>query len=74
MRVSIPTNGAAIRQHRQRAGWNCAPFARSLGINANYLSKLERGTRHASPAMLRRIADALHVTVADLILEATPDR
>jgi transcriptional regulator with XRE-family HTH domain len=71
-RPSIPTNGEAIRRIRQLAGWNLTPFAAHVGVNANYLSKLELGRGNASPAMLKKIADALGVKVRDLVkVEAT---
>jgi transcriptional regulator with XRE-family HTH domain len=71
-RVSVPTNGDAIRRHRILAGWNSTPFARHAGITVSYLSKLEHGHCQASPAMLKRIADALGVTPGELIADETP--
>ncbi len=66
-RVSIPTDGAAIRHHRQMAGWNSTPFAEKVGINVSYLSRLENGKRQASPAVLSRIAKALKVPMSTLV-------
>ena len=66
-KVSIPTDGAAIKHHRQMAGWNSTPFATKVGITVGYLSRLEGGTRQASPAMLKRIADELGVPMATLM-------
>lgn len=66
-KVSIATDGAAIRRHRQLAGWNSTPFANHIGITVGYLSRLEGGHRHASAAMLKRIADALNVPIVDLV-------
>lgn len=71
-RVSIPTNGLAIRRHRQLAGWNSTPFATHVGITVGYLSKLENGHCQASPGMLKRIADALGVKVRDLAATSPP--
>ncbi len=65
-RSSIPTNGAAIRYHRQLAGWNLIPFAKHVGLSPGYLSKVERGT-DAPPATVKKIADALGLTVRDLV-------
>ena len=67
MKVSIPTDGKAIRRLRQLGGHNSTPFAKEVGITVGYLSRLERGDRQASPAVLGRIARKLHVTVADLM-------
>ncbi len=69
--LSMPTNGAAIRHHRQMAGWNLRPFARHAGISHSYLSRLERDETDASPAMLKRIADALGLKVKDLVPDAS---
>lgn len=70
--LSMPTNGAAIRQHRQLAGWNLRPFARHAGVSHGYLSRLERDDTDASPAMLKRIADALGLSVRDLVAVDPP--
>lgn len=66
-RVSIPTDGAAIKHHRQMAGWNSTPFAKKVGITVGYLSRLESGDRNASPAVLQRIAKALKVPMTALV-------
>lgn len=68
--LSMPTHGVAIRHHRQLAGWNLRPFAQHVGISHSYLSKLERDEADASPAMLKRIADALGLKVKDLVPDA----
>ncbi len=62
----MPTNGDAIRRHRELAGFSQTTFARHLNISLGHLSKLECGHKSASPPMLKRIADALDVTVRDL--------
>ncbi len=72
-RPSIPTNGDAIRLYRQLAGWNLTPFAKHIGMDVGYLSKLELGKNQAIPAMLKKIADGLGVKVRDLVkVESLP--
>lgn len=66
------TDGAAIRLARELAGFNRTEFAAHVGMNANYLAKLETGHAQASPAMLKRIATALEVKVRDLVKVRTP--
>jgi transcriptional regulator with XRE-family HTH domain len=64
---SIPTNGPEIRKRRRLAGWNPTPFATQVGISPGYLSRLETGKRKASPATLKRIADALGAAMQELM-------
>ncbi len=66
----MPTNGAAIRYHRQVAGWTLAVLSQRAKVSASYLSKLENGAAKATPPVLRRIADALDLSVRDLMPEA----
>lgn len=66
-RESIPTNGSAIKRHRQMSGWGSAEFAEKIGISASHLSRLEGGSRRASPTMLRKIAETLRVPIAKLM-------
>jgi transcriptional regulator with XRE-family HTH domain len=66
-RTSLPTDGAAIRHHRQLAGFTQTGFAQHLGISLGHLSKVERDKKYASPPLLKRIADAVGVTTRDLV-------
>jgi transcriptional regulator with XRE-family HTH domain len=59
--------GARIRRHRRLRGMSLDQAAGLAGIGKPYLSRLERGERSTdSRALLRRIAAALEVSVADL--------
>lgn len=69
--LTLPTDGTAIRHHRQMAGWNLRPFARRAGVSHGYLSRLERDEADATPATLKKIADALGLKVPDLTKDAT---
>ena len=60
--------GARIRQSRQRAGLSLARLAALTGLSKSYLVRLETDpTSNPSLEVLRRIADALDITVADLV-------
>lgn len=60
--------GSRIRQARQRAGLSLARLADVTGVSKSYLVRLETDpTSNPSLEVLRRIADALDITVADLV-------
>jgi transcriptional regulator with XRE-family HTH domain len=67
--------GTRIRALRQSQGLGLAELAAAAGISKGYLSELER-TEDANPTLdvLKRIADTLHVALADLLAapKATP--
>jgi transcriptional regulator with XRE-family HTH domain len=57
-----------IRQARRRTGLSFAQLAGMTGLSKSYLVRLETDpTSNPSLEVLRRIADALDITVADLI-------
>ena len=57
-----------LRLHRQRAGMSLARLAQATGMSKTYLLRLETD-QEANPSLdvLTRIAQALDVTVADLL-------
>ncbi|HEU4656491.1 MAG TPA: cupin domain-containing protein [Capillimicrobium sp.] len=61
--------GARIRAFRQLRQLSVRGLANEAGASAGFLSELERGQVNASVSMLRRIAGALGLTVADLFDE-----
>ena len=58
---------ARIRRERERAGLSLAGLATATGLSKSYLVRLETQDANPSLAVLGRIADALGVTVADLL-------
>jgi transcriptional regulator with XRE-family HTH domain len=66
--IDVPDLGARIRRERKRAGLTLAQLSQSTGLSKAYLVKLETD-RNSNPSLdvLRRIADVLDVTIADLI-------
>lgn len=60
--------GERLRQLRQQAGMTQAALAEAAGISKPYLSELESDAgRRPSAELLLRLADALEVTIADLL-------
>ena len=57
----------AVRVYRDHRGMTQKQLARSAGINALYLSQIERGRRTGSARTLSALAEALGVDVDDLI-------
>lgn len=63
----IDVKGADIRAARYAAGMKVYQLAQAVGISAPYLSAIERGRVHGSPAVLVRIAEALGKQPGDFI-------
>lgn len=63
--------GARIRQLREGAGFTFDAFVEELGLGRGYVSELERGLVVPSLTALTRIAQALDLTVADVVLGTT---
>ncbi|MGH3950027.1 MAG: helix-turn-helix domain-containing protein [Pseudonocardiaceae bacterium] len=60
--------GARIREYRLEKGLNQAALAEGARLSKTYISELESGAgRRPSGEVLLRIADALGVTIADLL-------
>ena len=57
----------ALRVWRQYRGLTLQQLAVSVGIGNSYLSDLERGHRQGKPAVWRKLADALNVSVDDIL-------
>jgi transcriptional regulator with XRE-family HTH domain len=66
--------GERLRAIRRLRRCTLREVAERSGLSESFLSQVERGRSNASIASLRRIADALSVTVADLFEPAGPPR
>ena len=66
-------NGATVRALRDALGIAQGDLAMRIGVHPAYLSNIERGVKQPSPATVRRLADAMGVTV-DAITYAVDDR
>ena len=60
--------GKRIRRLRLAGDWTFDAFVEETGLGRGYISELERGLVVPSLETLRRVAAALDVTVADLVL------
>ncbi|MEU6715373.1 cupin domain-containing protein [Nonomuraea sp. NPDC046802] len=61
--------GARIRAYRNMRHMTVRALATQAGASASFISQLERGQTSSSVGMLRRIASALGLTIADLFSE-----
>jgi transcriptional regulator with XRE-family HTH domain len=59
--------GEAVRREREAAGLSLSQLSALTGISKAHLVRLEKGEGNPSLAILSRIAQALDLTVADLV-------
>lgn len=59
--------GKRIRSLRESAGYTQEDFALVLGLDRSYYGAIERGESNATVLKLVAIAEALGVTVGDLV-------
>jgi transcriptional regulator with XRE-family HTH domain len=61
--------GQRIKRHRDELGWSLSRLAHEATVSKGYLWSLEKGDTKARPSgeTLYRIADALGVTMSDLL-------
>lgn len=62
--------GGAIRRCRQERGWSQEQLAFTAEVDMSYLGRVERGDNAAALLTLKRIADALGITMTALMAEA----
>lgn len=69
----MPLNCTRIRDRRERLDLSQKEAARATGIREDVLSRLENGVQ-ANPTLktLEKLAQGLHLKVADLIIEPRP--
>jgi len=59
--------GETVRREREKAGLSLAQLAEAAGLSKAYLVKVENGATNPSVGVLGQIADALDITVADVV-------
>lgn len=59
--------GRRVREERQKAGLSLAQLAAAAGVTKTYLVRLENQTGNPSVEIVAQIAEALDLTVADLV-------
>jgi transcriptional regulator with XRE-family HTH domain len=67
VRIAQRRVGKQVRQLRLERGWSQEFLAAEAGLNINYVGGIERGERNPSLKNLAKIADAMSVTVPDLV-------
>lgn len=71
-RNEIPGFGARLKGLRESAGLSQVKLAEAAGTHADSVVKLENGARSPSLELAGRIAEALGISVADLLPPGTP--
>ncbi len=61
--------GERIKKRRESLNVQASELAASIGVSASLISQIERGKSYPSILTLKKIADALHITVGELIGE-----
>jgi transcriptional regulator with XRE-family HTH domain len=61
-----------LRRLRTEKGLSQARLAGRAELDPSTVNQIERGAREASPATLRKLADALDVSIADLLEDTSP--
>jgi len=59
--------GVRLRREREKAGLSLAQLAQITGVSKPYLVRLETADSNPSLQLLGRLAEALDITVADLL-------
>lgn len=59
-----------IKEIRESRGLTQKEFAKQLGVDANYISMVERGDRSPSLSLLTDISDAFNVKLHQIFLQA----
>lgn len=62
--------GAFIRQQREKANLSLRRLADRSGVSNPYLSQIERGIRHPSAEILKRLSRALEISAETLYTRA----
>lgn len=58
--------GEYIKRRREEMDYSLREFARKIGITATFLSDIEKGTRHPSDEVLKKISDEFGDNFEDL--------
>lgn len=65
------STGARIAWARKQKKWTGHDLARAVGVRNVYISQIENNHRRPALPMMRKLADALGVTVGFLLMETT---
>lgn len=59
--------GERVRELRKECGWSQEELALECGLDRTYMGGIERGERNVALRNIGKIAEALGLTVADLM-------
>ena len=62
--------GTSIAERRRALGWTQAALAERIGVDAETISRFERGATLPSLLTLERLSDCLRVRVGELLTES----
>lgn len=62
--------GRAVREMRSESGMSQEELAHRSGVDRSYMSSIERGEQNVGLMSMHRIAEALGVSLAELVLNA----
>ncbi|MFN0143960.1 MAG: helix-turn-helix transcriptional regulator [Mycobacterium sp.] len=65
--------GVYLRSVREQHGWSQEEFAHRCGVHRTYVGSVERGEYNITLLTLRRITEALGVSMLDAIRHGIPD-
>jgi transcriptional regulator with XRE-family HTH domain len=65
--MTASTLGSRVRARRQRLGWTLKDLADKTDLSVPYLSDIERGNVNPTLQTLTTLADALDLTLGDLV-------
>jgi transcriptional regulator with XRE-family HTH domain len=63
----LETFGDRVRELRKEAGWSQDEFAEEADLDRTYIGGIERGERNLALRNIKRITDALGITIAELM-------
>jgi transcriptional regulator with XRE-family HTH domain len=67
------TMGTAIRRERQAQGLTLRELAERAALSVVYLGEIERGKKYPSALVLERLAEALDMSMPDLLERVVAD-
>lgn len=67
-----PINADALKHLRLKDGHSLASLAREADVQPAHLSNIEAGRRGASPALTKRLAQALGVPISAIVAQPAP--
>jgi len=66
--------GKYLRQAREKRGWSQEELAYKCGLHRTYIGSVERGEYNISLLSLRKIADALGISLPEALAAAVAPR